>query len=123
MATISINGPGALDSGLSCDDLHFQKRPPHRSPQEDPPAGGQIPETRAARVCQTEAVFGNLTGWHLIILSVIWIIPLVVTVVSIARDQVASGTARAVWVLIALLFPWLGLILWFTIGRKPAPTA
>ncbi|KQM83919.1 hypothetical protein ASE68_12505 [Agromyces sp. Leaf222] len=68
-------------------------------------------------------MFGNLTGWHLIILSVIWIIPLVVTVVSIARDQVASGTARAVWVLIALLFPWLGLILWFTIGRKPAPTA
>ncbi|GAA1836554.1 PLDc N-terminal domain-containing protein [Agromyces salentinus] len=68
-------------------------------------------------------MFGNLTGWHLIILSVIWIIPFVVTVVSIARDQVASGTARAVWVLIALLFPWLGLTLWFTIGRKSAPTA
>ncbi|WP_342778187.1 PLDc N-terminal domain-containing protein [Microbacterium kyungheense] len=44
-----------------------------------------------------------------------------ITVVSIARNRVASGTAKAVWVLIPLLFPWLGLILWFTIGRKPAP--
>jgi len=25
-------------------------------------------------------------------------------------------------VLIALLVPWLGLILWFTIGRKSVPT-
>ncbi|GAA2983991.1 hypothetical protein GCM10010460_20010 [Microbacterium terrae] len=64
---------------------------------------------------------GNLSGWHLIILAVIWIIPFVVTVVSIARNRVASGTAKAVWVLIALLVPWIGLILWFTIGRTPAP--
>ena len=67
-------------------------------------------------------MFGNLNGWHLIILSVVWIIPFVVTIVSIARDRVASGTAKAIWVLIALLFPWLGLILWFTIGRKSVPT-
>jgi len=67
-------------------------------------------------------VLGNLNGWHLIILSVVWIIPFVFTVVSIARDRVVSGTAKAVWVLIALLFPWLGFILWFTIGRKSVPT-
>ena len=72
--------------------------------------------------CQTEPVLSNLNGWHLIILSLVWIIPFVITVVSIARDRVASGTAKAVWVLIALLFPWLGLILWFTIGRKSVPT-
>jgi len=58
----------------------------------------------------------------LIILCVVSMIPFVITVVSIARDQVVSGTAKAVWVLIALLFPWLGLILWFTIGRKSVPT-
>ena len=63
-------------------------------------------------------MFGSLNGWHLIILCVVSMIPFVITVVSIARDQVVSGTAKAVWVLIALLFPWLGLILWFTIGRK-----
>ena len=67
-------------------------------------------------------MLSNLNGWHLIILSLVWIIPFVITVVSIARDRVASGTAKAVWVLIALLFPWLGLILWFTIGRKSVPT-
>lgn len=58
----------------------------------------------------------------MIILSFVWIIPFVITVVSIARSRVATGTAKAIWVLIALLFPWLGLILWFTIGRKPAAT-
>ena len=80
-------------------------------------------ETGAIGVCQTGPVFGNFNGWHLIILSVVWIIPFVVTVVSIARERVASGIAKAVWVLIALLFPWLGLILWFTIGRKSVPAA
>lgn len=65
-------------------------------------------------------MFSNLGGWHLIILSLVWIIPFVITVVSIARNRLASSTAKAVWVLIALLFPWLGLILWFAIGRKPA---
>ena len=97
-----------------------------RSPST-PNAGRRLadvngPETVAMRACQTEAVFGNLNGWHLIILSVVSIIPFVITVVSIARDRVASGTAKAVWVLVALLFPWLGLILWFTIGRKSVPT-
>ena len=68
-------------------------------------------------------VFGNLNGWHVIILSAIWLIPFIITVVSIARNRVASGTAKAVWVLIVLLFPWLGLILWFAIGRKSVPTS
>ena len=73
-------------------------------------------------MCQTDRVLGNFNGWHLVILSFVWIIPFVITVVSIARSRVATGTAKAIWVLIALLFPWLGLILWFTIGRKPAAT-
>lgn len=62
----------------------------------------------------------NLSGAHLLILSLVWIVPFLITVVSIARNRVASATAKAVWVLIALLFPWLGMILWFAIGRKPA---
>lgn len=59
----------------------------------------------------------------MVILSSVWIVPFVITFVSIARNRVASGTAKAIWVLIALLVPWLGLILWFTIGRKPAQHA
>ncbi len=87
--------------------------------ERTPPA----PEgTCAQRLCQTERVLGNLSGWHMVILSFVWIVPFVITVVSIARNRVASGTAKAIWVLIALLVPWLGLILWFTIGRKPAAT-
>lgn len=78
-------------------------------------------ELSACACARLRPVLGNLSGWHLLILSVVWIIPFVVTVVSIARNQRASGTAKAVWVLIALLFPWLGLILWFAIGRKTVP--
>ncbi len=67
-------------------------------------------------------MLGNLNGWHVIILSFVWIIPIVITTVSIARNRTATGTAKAIWVLIALLFPWLGLVLWFAIGRKSATT-
>lgn len=68
-------------------------------------------------------MFGNLNGWHLVILSVVWVVPFVITVISIGRNREASGTAKAVWVLIALLFPWIGLILWFAIGRRSSQPA
>jgi hypothetical protein len=74
-----------------------------------------------APICHTERMLADFNGWHLVILVLFWIVPFVITVVSVARDRMASATAKAVWVLIALLFPLLALILWFTIGRKPAP--
>lgn len=63
-------------------------------------------------------MFSGLTGWHLIILSVVFLIPLVLAMISIARNRTASGLEKAVWVLIVLLFPLLGAILWFIIGRR-----
>ena len=63
-------------------------------------------------------MLSGLTGWHLIILSIVFLIPFVLAIVSIARTRAASGLEKAVWVLIVLLFPLLGAILWFIIGRR-----
>ncbi len=61
----------------------------------------------------------GLTGWHFILLLVIPLIVLfIAAVVSIASSRTASGTEKAVWVLITLLFPLVGPILWFVIGRR-----
>jgi len=66
-------------------------------------------------------MLSGLAGWHLLILSVAFLIPLVLAAVSIARNRTASGLEKAVWVLIVLLFPLLGAILWFIIGRRAQP--
>ena len=63
-------------------------------------------------------MFSGLTGWHLMILSVVFLIPFVLAAVSIARNRTSTGLEKAVWVLVILLFPLLGAILWFVIGRR-----
>lgn len=62
-------------------------------------------------------MIGNLAGWHLLIVLIL-LIPFILAVVSIARSRTASGVEKAVWVLIVLLFPLIGAILWFVIGRR-----
>ncbi|HYP74092.1 MAG TPA: PLD nuclease N-terminal domain-containing protein, partial [Microbacterium sp.] len=39
--------------------------------------------------------------------------------VSIGRSR-ASGTEKAVWILIVLVFPMLGALVWFLIGQNSA---
>jgi hypothetical protein len=63
-------------------------------------------------------MLSGFTGWHLIILSIVFLIPFALAAVSIARSRTASGSEKAVWVLVILLFPLLGPILWFAIGRR-----
>ncbi|WP_438352943.1 PLDc N-terminal domain-containing protein [Microbacterium sp. CJ88] len=59
----------------------------------------------------------GLAGWHLLILLAL-VIPFVLAAVSIARNRATTGTAKAVWVLVILLFPLVGAILWFLVGRR-----
>lgn len=42
----------------------------------------------------------------------------VATMVSVARSKAASGIEKAIWVLISLLVPVIGPILWFAIGKR-----
>jgi predicted lipid-binding transport protein (Tim44 family) len=70
---------------------------------------------------QEPTVFSGLTGWHLIILLlslapfVLWIIALV----QIAMSKAAGGTI-ALWIVIVTLFPLIGAIVWFAVGRRTA---
>ena len=63
-------------------------------------------------------MLNGFNGWHVVILSVVLLIPFLLAVVSIARSRTASGLEKAIWVLIVLLFPLIGAILWFVIGRR-----
>ena len=66
----------------------------------------------------------GLTGWHFILLLVIPLIVLfIAAVVSIAASKTASGIEKAIWVLVTLLFPVVGPILWFAIGRRSSQAA
>ncbi|MCU1558571.1 MAG: hypothetical protein JWN09_2566 [Microbacteriaceae bacterium] len=63
----------------------------------------------------------GLTGWHAIIL-LLWIAPFVlwlVAVIQVAKSRAAGGTI-ALWIIIVTLFPLVGAILWFVIGRRTA---
>jgi hypothetical protein len=65
-------------------------------------------------------MFSELTGLHALIvlvmiaIAVLWIS----AIVSITRAEQASGTERAVWILIVVLAPLLGALLWFAVGRR-----
>ena len=47
----------------------------------------------------------------------------VVGVISVARAPSLTSTARAVWILALLVFPLLGSLVWFTVGRRSAQQA
>lgn len=68
-------------------------------------------------------MMSNLTGWHALILVgvlLLTVLPFILAIVSIARTRLSSGAETAVWVLIVVVAPLLGAILWFAIGRRGA---
>jgi hypothetical protein len=50
--------------------------------------------------------------------ALVWL--LVAAIVSIARSPGLSSTARVIWILVCLVFPFLGSIIWFLVGRGSA---
>jgi hypothetical protein len=64
----------------------------------------------------------SFTGWHLLILIVVLaaIALFVAALVGIASSK-AGGVEKAVWILITLMFPLMGPIVWFAFGRRSTP--
>ncbi len=60
-------------------------------------------------------------AWHALIL-LLALVPAAVALVSILRTRPASGTETVLWILIVLVAPLLGALLWFAIGRRSART-
>ena len=60
----------------------------------------------------------NLGGWEILIPLALIAGLFIGALVSMAKHPAASGTMKALWVLIILLFPIFGPILWFVIGKN-----
>jgi hypothetical protein len=51
------------------------------------------------------------------ILGLIWLIIVIWAVVKVAQSAAGTG-AKILWILILLLFPLVGLLVWFFLGPK-----
>ncbi len=51
------------------------------------------------------------------ILGLIWLIIVIWAIIQVA-NRAAGGGAKILWILILLLFPVLGLLIWFLLGPK-----
>lgn len=51
------------------------------------------------------------------LLGLIWLIILVWAIVKVAKSP-AGAIAKLLWIIVLLLFPVLGLILWLLLGPK-----
>lgn len=51
------------------------------------------------------------------LLGLIWLIIIIWAILKVAKSG-AGTMAKVLWILILLLFPLIGLILWFLLGPK-----
>ena len=58
--------------------------------------------------------------WHipLILLTLVILVLWIAAIVSIVKHPHASTTAKVVWILVVLVFPFLGSLIWFVTGRR-----
>jgi hypothetical protein len=58
--------------------------------------------------------------WHLIIIlaGVAAFVLFIVALVSVVRAPRASTAEKAIWILVILILPFLGPVVWFAIGRR-----
>jgi hypothetical protein len=64
-------------------------------------------------------MYSNLTTWHLVILvaMLLLLVLFIVAIVSIGNAPI-TGTEKAIWILIALIFPIAGPVVWFAVGKR-----
>ena len=51
------------------------------------------------------------------LLGLIWLVIVIWAIIKVANSSAGSG-AKVLWILILLLFPLIGLIVWFFLGPK-----
>ncbi|MFB2584601.1 PLDc N-terminal domain-containing protein [Herbiconiux liukaitaii] len=65
-------------------------------------------------------MFASFDGSHLVIilLSIAAFVLFIAALISIIRAPRASAAERVIWVLVVLILPLLGSIVWFAVGRR-----
>jgi hypothetical protein len=79
-----------------------------------------ITDTLGKLTTKEESMFAGLTGWHLIILTLLGLPQLIlwiVALVGIIGSRGDSGTI-ALWFILITLIPIIGSILWFVVGKR-----
>jgi len=51
------------------------------------------------------------------LLSLIWLIIVIWAIVKVVKSS-ASGLAKLIWIVVLLIFPLVGLIVWFLFGPR-----
>ena len=63
----------------------------------------------------------DVQPWHIILIVVVVAVMLplwIAAIVSIVKHPDASQTAKVVWIVIVIIFPLLGSLIWFATGRS-----
>lgn len=51
------------------------------------------------------------------LLGLIWLVLVIWAIIKVANSPAGTG-AKALWIVILLVFPFIGLIIWFFLGPK-----
>jgi hypothetical protein len=62
----------------------------------------------------------SFDSWHLVLIlfGIAAFVLFVAALISIVRAPRASAAERVIWVLVVLILPLLGSIVWFAVGRR-----
>ena len=67
------------------------------------------------------AFMGGLGGFELLLIAIFFILPLflwIIALVEVLKSEFKNSNDKLIWVLVILLFPIIGALLYFIIGRN-----
>ena len=67
------------------------------------------------------AFLGGLGGFELLLLTIFFILPLflwIIALVEVLKSEFKNTNDKLIWVIVILLFPIIGALLYFIIGRN-----
>ena len=67
------------------------------------------------------AFMGGLGGFELLLITILFILPLflwIVALVEVLKSEFKNPNDKLIWVIVILLFPIIGALLYFIIGRN-----
>ncbi len=69
---------------------------------------------------QAGRMISNFNAWHIVIVlaAVAAFVLFIAALVSILKASRASTGEKVIWVLVVLILPLLGSIVWFAVGRR-----
>ena len=64
---------------------------------------------------------GGIQWWHFLVMLVLLAL-FVGTLISIARAPGLSPSAKVIWIVVCLILPLVGTVVWFSWGRHRDPS-